>query len=748
MTILRKYLEIANVASMVNADAIIHGGDMFDIPRVSPDFVGQLANMIKLSKVPWYVVPGNHDMYGHTVDTINQTMLGLLGTTDVINILSRKTPINIYDDVYHFNISLQGQEYYAQIDTGAQDDYGIIYDPTCAYHILVAHGMLLDQPFGFGIAHTVISDLKTDADMILVGHYHPGFPVQTIGKTTVINPGSMARVNAGAGDNRDPQYVIIDITNQGIRYSLYPFKTAKPANQILDYVSKFQSKLTKNNLTQFKSLLQSTLTVSKALDIHTVLNDIAADPNNTVDAQLVTDTLAALGQTQASKDDSVPKLDGFVETQNKIWISKIEAKNFQSHKNLDIDLSPGLNVIKGESNSGKSSIFRLINWVQMGEPKGADMISSWAKDVWGKITYNNGYSIERQRTKKDSGFVNIYDATGALVSTFKGVKDNPIDIINIHQMPPIWLTKDDKRNITASNQLETSFLVTESAGLRASSIGRLTGLENVDATIRVLNADTKSLNKEINIHEETIKREASKLSMFNNLPMLQSRINEMQMAIDMLRAVEKEMNDIISMQTSLDVISVDINRLEQRIKLGKTLPDIKDIEQAQLLAEQIELLKNIKTDNMFTKQEIINTQSRIQRRSLLSGVNDKLVAAELVIQTITDLKNIKIELQYSEESIIIIKANIESNKLIPQVEPLMNQAEQLYHDIQTYLDISYDYFKTCSDAHNTNNNIKVTQRVLERINTEMDHLIESGECMCPMCGQPIIDNTILQGGSL
>ncbi len=70
-------MEIAYTVPALKIDYVIHTGDLFDMPRVSPDYVGQLIEIIKMSGVPWYVVGGNHDLYTD-ISTVSQTMLGLI----------------------------------------------------------------------------------------------------------------------------------------------------------------------------------------------------------------------------------------------------------------------------------------------------------------------------------------------------------------------------------------------------------------------------------------------------------------------------------------------------------------------------------------------------------------------------------------------------------------------------------------------------------------------------------------------
>jgi len=60
-------------------------------------------------------------------------------------------------------------------------------------------------------------------------------------------------------------------------------------------------------------------------------------------------------------------------------IETVEVENFQSHKRTVLELSPGVNVIKGRSHSGKSSIVRAIRWVLLNQPRGTHFVSHFKK---------------------------------------------------------------------------------------------------------------------------------------------------------------------------------------------------------------------------------------------------------------------------------------------------------------------------------------------------------------------------------
>lgn len=80
-------------------------------------------------------------------------------------------------------------------------------------------------------------------------------------------------------------------------------------------------------------------------------------------------------------DDDVMATKGFVPATIPIKVKSIDIENFQSHENTHIDFDMGLNIIIGESNNGKSSILRAMDWVVDNQPLGTDFIMTGKSTV-------------------------------------------------------------------------------------------------------------------------------------------------------------------------------------------------------------------------------------------------------------------------------------------------------------------------------------------------------------------------------
>ncbi len=72
-------------------------------------------------------------------------------------------------------------------------------------------------------------------------------------------------------------------------------------------------------------------------------------------------------------------------------IKSVRMQNFESHEDTEIEFTEGMNLIVGQSNSGKSSILRALRMVVDNE---------WTKDM-----VRNGYEYCRVRVTTDRGWV-------------------------------------------------------------------------------------------------------------------------------------------------------------------------------------------------------------------------------------------------------------------------------------------------------------------------------------------------------
>lgn len=218
-TIKQKMREFFEAGHEVGVDFFIQGGDLFDSPYTTPQFVNELGELIEegLRGKPLFYVLGNHDIVAYSPRSIRSTAYGVM-----LNFLSNAIELEPTPKRYEFNgqaIYLSGVHSYSQLDrTITVDDVElhrsrdyVVEDVLDAPSIHVVHGYLSPKPILDDIPHTVISEMEhTKATFTLTGHEHTGFAPRETAGGLVYNPGAAGRVFASRVEmNRMPRYAIM-----------------------------------------------------------------------------------------------------------------------------------------------------------------------------------------------------------------------------------------------------------------------------------------------------------------------------------------------------------------------------------------------------------------------------------------------------------------------------------------------------------------------------------------------------------
>ena len=227
-------------------------------------------------------------------------------------------------------------------------------------------------------------------------------------------------------------------------------------------------------------------------------------------------------------------------------ITKITLKNFQSHRNSEIEFTDGLNILSGQSDSGKSAIIRALNWVFTNKPSGDAFRSTWARKRPTEVSVflDSGDVVKRVKGKSvNSYFLNDreFKAMG------QSVPDEILQVLNI-----------DTLNI--QSQHDAPFLLSESSGEVARTLNRIVNLEIMDKALVECNSERLRLNREIQRYSDEIDNRFEQLKEF-----------------DILDAYERDVSDLEKKQERLQ------SRIEAHDKLATLLDTIDDARNASSL---------------------------------------------------------------------------------------------------------------------------------------------------------------------
>lgn len=252
-TILGKLKWVVSFANDNNAHLIL-GGDTVDRFNTAPEVVNSIIRILRKADKQVYGIIGNHDIYGHNYEVINNVILGGLFASGIVELLN-SDPIFITDE--GITTQLTGVNYIPNIDSN-RGIYTVKRDPRADKAIHVVHSFLVTKhwPSLERTSYSVVTEVQTNADVICTGHEHQGYGIRVFEDTLFTNPGSLGRISSSLKEiSRQPKVTLIHVYKDHVEAELVDVP-AKPGNEVLSRKQLEAEKAHKLMLTEFKSGLE------------------------------------------------------------------------------------------------------------------------------------------------------------------------------------------------------------------------------------------------------------------------------------------------------------------------------------------------------------------------------------------------------------------------------------------------------------------------------------------------------------
>ena len=285
-----KFGELLMLAKKHKVDAIIDGGDLLDIPIVADSIVDDILDAIESAGIPFYVCWGNHPMIGHHKETSKGSTLSHMfrrcklfkdigGGEEV----GKDYSIDFVDYDHNIEEKLK-TEGIIRPENKANKDY---------WKIAIVHAFVTPKPFLPTVLHVVANDIKTNMDLVLVGHYHKPW-TKKIGKTTFLDIGCFGRCKSDEADI-EPSVLLLDTDKRS--YEIIKLETAKKGSEVFDLSKKEHSEYMNEDLETFIASLKDFK--SQETDLRGMIEHIGREQN--IDRTIVEIVLNKLGEIDVQK---------------------------------------------------------------------------------------------------------------------------------------------------------------------------------------------------------------------------------------------------------------------------------------------------------------------------------------------------------------------------------------------------------------------------------------------------------------
>jgi exonuclease SbcC len=275
-------------------------------------------------------------------------------------------------------------------------------------------------------------------------------------------------------------------------------------------------------------------------------------------------------------------------------IDEIHLGNFQSHKDTTLALDPGLNVIVGASDSGKSAIIRALRWLIWNRPMGDAFINHNAQGAFVNITTDEMDVI--QRAKGPGG--NEYRINDQFFKAFGN--DVPEEIQAILNMDEVNLQQ----------QLDRPFLISNSPGEVAAYFNKIVRLDKIDAGTKKINSQIRTLTNQISADESRKEQFEIELGEYKYLDHFEVDLEELEKMNRDSQNITRAIDNITSALAIIDTDAKYMEDLKMRLDFLTPVDEILDLHQKRdELASEKYILKN-------QKESIQRIESEINQASL------------------------------------------------------------------------------------------------------------------------------------
>lgn len=243
------------------------------------------------------------------------------------------------------------------------------------------------------------------------------------------------------------------------------------------------------------------------------------------------------------------------------YIAELELENFQCHAHTRLTFSPGLNVIVGPSDQGKTALLRALRWVLHNEPRGSDFVRVGADSCRVTVAFDDGTRITREKGARANRYVLEKDGEQQV---FEAVGwDVPPAVKAAHGMAALRLDADTEIPLNLGGQLEGPFLLEAPGSLRAKAIGQVIGAHIIDAATRdVLADEARAARDEAQLGGDIAVREKD-LEAFADLPAREEALKRVEGLLARVEEARQRVEQLVDLKGRLARNRGEAARLEQ-----------------------------------------------------------------------------------------------------------------------------------------------------------------------------------------
>lgn len=474
-------------------------------------------------------------------------------------------------------------------------------------------------------------------------------------------------------------------------------------------------------------------------------------------------------------------------------IQEVTIEGYQSHVHSTFRLSPGLTVITGPSDAGKTAIIRALRWFAFNEPTGEAFlhtirnpdgtVKEAVDQVKVSVTFDNGVTVTKIRRKGKTTY------THSLFPTAWEKAEIPPEI-----KETLGLVKqqygDFETCLNFAFQLDAPFMLSESASVGAKVLGKLAGTEIVDKSISEVNKKTHQTRTDISYADKQIGEIDVSLTEYFDLDQHDALLTAAEAAFTKLKEDQGRYTELVALMDTYQknterriTFFDEVERLAGVVVASALLSSVQreqgKIEKLEELnvgfwkavRDQDEPLKVIQlTRNLEDVQEaltgVVESEEKCEKlvgpryvygklQETIKDVSAKIVKLDQAIglRFILDTAESELKALDALEDVNrrFLEANVEEKGLREKVSSMGNTEalrdildglSKRYEQVDNLKRLNAVYTSRQLSCTGASKFVETCKKELEEAEKELHDAWEAAGGICPLCGSEVNENCI------
>jgi exonuclease SbcC len=430
-----------------------------------------------------------------------------------------------------------------------------------------------------------------------------------------------------------------------------------------------------------------------------------------------------------------------------IYIEKLKIKNFQSHHDTEIEFGPGINVITGTSDAGKTGILRALMFVLYNQSDaGFQTINSDFVEV--SVYFSNGTVVTRKKNQKSMNIVSANNDSWdkeLKLTNFGRTYDK--EIKDALGNPPVF----NNEPLAYSDQNSPLYMLGMSPKELSTYISTLIGVEDYAAATVILNKANNSTDKIIKEKKSNVDKYTVDLEEFADLDSKLTKLDNLEAAHE----TYTNQNNLLKSSTTLknNIKTTHDRYKDTKNKIENKIKPIVDLE------ESINILNNNNLQYDNSKKLLVTINHNEKTTRFNKNRLDVLSFVDLddISEKYNDISNKMSDLSQCKKIYSDIKTNVANTK---DAKTSLSKYEDVNFDLLTnQIENIKVLFESYGLAINSKNLLIENQNIRKETKTKIDGLsasIDSYEAererifqyicnnnlSCPTCGGIVDENNV------